>query len=207
MAPDPQGFLDKFLLKRVHEEDVGLATRSYRVSPVRSSVHLWRRVQAVVHTFIHVFHALGLLLQRLQEVPTPHILLIHSKRSGRLPVDLFLVEVILLHPYSLTLLASDDALWLDERMRSILFFFDHDLHVFISQCLHFFFRGRLGHRDVNLVAEVAIVIEFHAPSELVAEDLCNLEVRLDVGPQDLFKVLLLGEKLDKTSLAVIQLAG
>ena len=34
MAPDPQCFLDKLLLERVHQEDVGLATRSYRVSPV-----------------------------------------------------------------------------------------------------------------------------------------------------------------------------
>ena len=34
MAPDSQGFLDKLLLERVHQEDVGLATRSYRVSPV-----------------------------------------------------------------------------------------------------------------------------------------------------------------------------
>ena len=34
MAPDPQGLLDKLLLERVHQEDVGLTTRSYRVSPV-----------------------------------------------------------------------------------------------------------------------------------------------------------------------------
>lgn len=58
-----------------------------------------------------------------------------------------------------------------------------------------------------MIAEVAIVIEFDAPSELVAEDLGNLEVWFDVGPKDLFEVLLPSKKLDIISLAVIQLAG
>ena len=58
-----------------------------------------------------------------------------------------------------------------------------------------------------MIAEVAIVIEFDTPSELVAEDLGNLEVWFDVGPKDLFEVLLPSKKLDIISLAVIKLAG
>lgn len=178
LAPDIHCLLNELLLGWVHKEHVCTVASSW-ICSVWSCLQGRRRVHSIDHAIVHILDALRLLLHWFEEGFTVSRF-VHGQRT-RLSIDLFLVQMVVLHPHPLTLLTGNDSFWLQLGQWTVFILFHHAVDVFFIQGQEFLLRWLLSHWNIYFVTEITGVIKLHAPSELVAKDLCDFEMRFDFG--------------------------
>jgi hypothetical protein len=112
---------------------------------------------------------------------------------------------ILLVLVSLALLTGNDSLGMDAWRATRLLFFDF-LEVFIREDKLILARWLVHQRDVQLVPQVSVAVELNPPTKLIAKNLCDFKVGLNLGGEDSLKVFLVGEPVDSRPLFVVKLA-
>ena len=201
--------LNQLLLSRMEQENVSAWFIDTRVSTVRSSLEPLWLAKAIL---IKVFDAFRLFLHRLEVLFAPWIVLFDCKWSIMRSLPFLIGDQVVFVFVALAVLTCNNTFRLEARCLScLLFFFVDEFNVLFGSlsCSEFqllIIVWLVSKRYHYSILQVMVCVELDTPAQLVAKNLGNFEMWLNISAQNTLEVSFCWKHVNSESRLIIKLA-